>query len=180
MTENQTLEHAADSLLHEGVTITVDVKPVDKIESALQRIGWMPKKRSFTIKPLVLGSLVRISKLMLSIDKDAINKDSIQDRFKLFNTNYELMEKHSRQIAEVIAVAVTNTKAAPSRETVEFFLYNLTPQDLMRVLTIVLQQIDVESFTASIISMRGLSVIETNPQTDQTEKNKASGIPSAA
>ena len=97
--------------------------------------------------------MMRISKLLLQID---IN---IRDHTTDFL--YKAIEQHGDVIARVIAVAITNKREEPSQKLVDFIIYNFTSKELFGVLTIVLRQMDVGSFINSIISMKGLSVLES-------------------
>lgn len=179
MEEKKELQQTADALLGNGITITVDVQAATWYDRLLQQWKWRPAQRTFIIKPLVLGSLIRVSKLLLSIDNSLLTKDLLEDRFGLFNANYALMQKHSGAMATIIAIAVTNTKAEPSEKLVNFFLYNLTPKELSQLFAVVVSQMDVVSFTSSIISVRGLNVLESkdasatgagmNPQTQGSQ-----------
>lgn len=172
MTEKKALEQTADALLGTGITITVDTPAQTLKEKALKLCGRWKEKRTFVVKPLVLGSLVRVSKLLLSIDNSLLTRELIDrdNRFDLYNLNYQMMAQHAEAMARVIAIAVINEKKEPPESLVEFFLYRLTPKELLQVFTVVLNQIDVSGFTSSIISARGLSVLESQ---DASAKNAA-------
>lgn len=167
MSEQNELQQTADAILQTGVTITVDVQARTWYERLLQKWKLQKSKRVFVVKPLVLGSLVRISKLLLSIDNSLLTKELLDEKqkFQLLNVNYDLMQKHSEAMARIMAIAVTNSKAEPSEQLVNFFLYNLTPAELRKVFGVVVMQLDVVGFTSSIISVRGLNVLEVNPKT---------------
>lgn len=147
------LSNVSDTLLQEVVKLEIDVKPTGQFHAWLQAKGLAPKKRVFEMRPAVLGTLHRISKLLLSVDLNI-------DKEAMLESNYRLMEQHGETIALVCATALSNTKVPPSSRLVDFLLYNLTSKELLSLLSIVLKQMDISSFMISITSMRGLSVLE--------------------
>lgn len=159
MNEKEVLSQASDTILQEPVTLTVDVRPTGTIHRLLQKWSLQPAKRTFHVRPLTLGTLVRISKLLLAIDVKSV------DDLKALGANYQLMGGHGKAIAEIIALAVTNTKARPAKSLIDFFLHNLTPQELVAVLLIVVKQMDIQSFSLTIVLILGLQIQkETSPK----------------
>ena len=145
------LQQSADAILEKPVIISVDDPATTWPEKLLVKLRLRKEKRVFHVKPLVLGSLVRISKILLSIDKSKLTKEALENKQELFNINFELMQRHSLQMAEVVAIAVTNEKKEPSKDLVNFFLYKLTAKELMAVFTVIMQQMNVQDFISSII-----------------------------
>jgi hypothetical protein len=147
MSEN-ILEKVADTVLEKPVVIEVDVAGT-----------WYKKahKATFELKPINLGSLIKISKLLLSID-DKINS---QD---WLNSSYSTMEKHGYSIAKVIAIAIHNRKSDPPASLVNLVLHNFTSKELLSTLAIVLKQMGVSHFISSIVSMKGLNILEASPK----------------
>jgi hypothetical protein len=148
MSEN-ILEKVADTVLEKPVVIEVDVAGT-----------WYKKahKATFELRPITLGSLIKISKLLLSID-DKINS---QD---WLNSSYAAMEKHGNTIAKIIAIAIHNRKSDPPASLVNLVLHNFTSKELLSTLAIVLKQMGVSTFISSIVSMKGLNIlVETSPK----------------
>jgi hypothetical protein len=153
--EKETLSQVSDATAQEPITIDVDVKPVNKVHGKLQKWGILPKKRSFTLNPITMGSLVKISKLLLDIDMDVYKAD------RLLESNYEAISKHGETMAKIVAIAITNTKPGPSKRLVSFIVFNFTTKELLYVLSIVMKQMDLTSFMSSIISVKGMNILET-------------------
>lgn len=155
------IKQEADALIQEPITLTIDIPAKNRVHKLLQQKKILPVKKVFQVRPLVLGSLIRISKLLADIDVAKIDKE------KFAEVSFELMQGHSETMAKIAAIAVTNEKKEPSKALVNFFLYQLTAKELFSVVQIVLKQMDVQSFLLGIISVRNLNVIETNPETQR-------------
>lgn len=67
---------------------------------------------------------------------------------------------HSRTCAEVVAIAVTESKQNPSKQLIDVFFYNLSKDDLNTALRIVLQQMNTLDFLNTIVSVKSLNVLE--------------------
>jgi len=154
MADSNVLSKVADATLQQPVLIEVDIIPINIVHRYLQRWKLLPCKRRFTIRPICFGSLIRISRLILSIDV------SVFDLKNLLDSNYKAIEQHAGTMAEVVAVAIQNDRHEPSRHLVNFILRNFTAQEMQKVMAIVLQQMNVTSFMTSIISMRGMNVLD--------------------
>src|SRR5689334_10986117 len=91
------LEQVADSVLDKEVVLEVDV-----YREWWERLLKKPAKRKFVIKPITLGSLIRISKLLLTVDL------TIDDVKTLLESSYHAMVDHGETIAHIIAIAIHN------------------------------------------------------------------------
>jgi hypothetical protein len=154
----------AAALLQKPVTLTIDTPAKNWYERLLVKLKLRQEKRVFQIKPLVLGSLIRISERLLSIDKKMLTRERLEDKQQFLSLNFELMQRHARQVAEIVAIAVTNQKSEPPAALVNFFLYQLTAKELMQVFSVVVQQMNVSDFISCIISISGTNIMEMNPE----------------
>jgi hypothetical protein len=148
------LQNVASTVVSEGVTLVVDIRR-KWWEKLLRR----PSQRVFHIHPITLGSLVQISKRLLSIDTN------ISDMKNLLEMNYHLMEDHTRTAAEVVAIAIHNKPGEPPAALVRFIINTFTAKEVFSTLSIVIKQMDVTSFMSSIILVKGgMNVIEMSPK----------------
>jgi hypothetical protein len=146
MQETEVLNNVADTITDKAITITVDI---------IKPKWWHRKKQKvFKITPLTLGSLIKISKSLIDIDL------KLFDQSNLLESNYNLIEKHAGKMAYIIGVAVVNNKADPSKSLIEFFLNNLTAAELLKITSIVLQQMQIADFMHTIISIKGTNVLQ--------------------
>lgn len=153
--EKDTLQQVSDATVQEPVSIEVDIKPTHFVHGKLQSWGILPKKRSFTLNPITMGSLVRISKLLLDIDLN------VYDTKNIFESNYKSIIQHSQPLAEIVAIAIKNSKRKPSKASIDFIINNFTSKELLMVISIVLRQMDLTSFMSSIISVKGMNIMES-------------------
>ncbi|GAO43797.1 hypothetical protein [Flavihumibacter petaseus] len=132
----------------------------------------VPFVKTFELQPLSLGSLTRISELILDINPDyfAAGK-AMQD------LTYELALKHGRALATIVAVGFTNTKAKPREELVDMILEYVTPAQLADIFSVIVAKIDITGFITSIVSIRGTSILTRTNPADQGSQI-ASGEPS--
>ncbi|MEO6610747.1 MAG: hypothetical protein ABIT05_01400 [Chitinophagaceae bacterium] len=152
----QTLEQVADTVLENTVTFEIIILPQTPVHRWLQKVGWIPAKKNFVIKPIVLGSLLKISDLLLSIDLEQLQKGK-----GYLETSYHLVSRHTDTMVRVIAIAIQNTRQEPSGSLMSLLRNNLSSKELMTLLSLVLKQMDLQNFIASIISIRGLNVLES-------------------
>lgn len=151
----EVIKQEADALIQQPVKIAIDIQPRNSIEKWLQRKKLLPKKRMFLIHPMVLGSLIRISKLIADLEVSIDKLDA--------ETSYNLIKDHGRTMATIAAIAVTNERKEPTESLINFFLYRLTSNELASLVNVVLKQMDVQSFLVATISAKNLRVIEMNP-----------------
>jgi hypothetical protein len=165
----ETLQAVASATIQEPVVMDVDIKPQSRFFALLQHWGIRPKKRTLIIEPIVLGNLIRISKLLIEVD---MNVFDLKD---LLESNYQAISKYGDIISRIVAIAIHNKKDAPPKSLEAFISYNFTPQELLSVLGIVVQQMNVTGFMSSIISIKGFSVLESREMSPQTGEIIAPG-----
>lgn len=158
---NEQLQKVPETILQEPVRLSVDIRAANKIHGLLQRWKWLPKERIFTIYPIVAGSLIKISKLLLSMDVDP---DTLKDANSLFQNAYKQMEEHTETMAKILAIAFVNRNEDPSQRLINFILNNFTSKEIKSTIGIVVSQMDVVSFTSSIISVRAMNLLQMSPQ----------------
>ena len=151
----EVLKQVSDVATQKPVELVVDVLPANIIYRYLQRWKVLPAKRTFTIRPITYGNLIRISNLLLSIDI------KVFDMKNLLESNYNAITQHGESVARVVAIAIHNSRDEPPASLTRFILFNFTSQEMLSTLNIVLQQMNVTSFMSSIISIRGLNVLES-------------------
>jgi hypothetical protein len=146
----EVLKRASDAVLQETVTFEIDLFPKNGWHAFLQKVGLAKKKKEFSIRPLTLAQLQRISKLLLPINLEDLTTTAI----------IKLMIEHSSTCAHIVAIAVTESRNNPSKALVELFFNNLSKDDIKTALSIVLGQMHVSDFMISIASIRSLSTMQ--------------------
>ena len=148
MVSNKTKQKAADSLLENGMKFQV------------KAFGLNLK---FSIKKLVLGTLIQISQEQSKLNKPN-SKTTTADVISEFSNDCKPM-------ARIIALAVCNSKFQPLRKSILtwIFLKTLTSQELEKLTYIVVDSMGTDFFFRSSISIRGIDLLnQTNKMvTDQ-------------
>jgi hypothetical protein len=149
------LSKVSDVTTQQPVELEVDVLPVNIVHQYLQQWKILPKKRRFTIGGTTYGNLIRISKLLLSINM------KVYDLKNPLESNYLAIDQNAETIAKVVAIAVHNKRTEPPASLVQFILFNFSAAEMVSTLGIVMKQMNVTGFMTSIISVRGLNVLES-------------------
>lgn len=148
-------KQTADTVLQEGVDFFITVnKP-----SLLHKLGLKPLKRSFNIKPLVTGTLLQISKIIEEMK--VLSEETMKDR-TLLDVGVDQVNENKDHLIKIIAFAIHNGPGQPSRQLLKFLDHNLTPKEMLQVLSVAVRQMDVMSFLSSIMSVKGMSLL--NPR----------------
>lgn len=149
----ETLEKVSDAILEQPMTITVDVIPQNWYQTKLQQWGITAKQRVYQLRPLTLGTLIRISRILLGINM------ALPDRDRILEVNYETIDKHGEKLAKIIALAIRNNRQEADKGLIRFILQNFSSKEMFGVLGLVVQQMDLTSFMSSIISIKGMNVL---------------------
>ena len=142
--------------MQEPIKVDVDVKPTNRFHMKLQQWGVLPKKRVFILHPITMGNLIRISKLLLTIDMSVYELQK-----NVLESNYHSIVQHGEPLARIIAIAISNRKAGPSNRLVSFILENFTAKEMQTLLAAIVKQMDLVSFMSSIISVKGMNILES-------------------
>jgi hypothetical protein len=150
--ERRKVEQAAiKTVLQEGIDFFVTVnKP-----NYLHKIKVLKSQYHFNIRPLVLGTLIRVSDIMVEMNlPETVSKDN------WMTTGIGLMQKQTDRLLDIVALAIHNDKGPPNRRIKRILKNNATPEELLALITYVITQMDVSGFMKSIISVKGMSLIK--------------------
>ena len=143
-----------DAVLDNAVRVDIEVLHPVWWEGWGIKFGWLPAKRTYNIKPATLGTMIRISKLLLEIEIESLKTNT-----SALDANYKLYDQHGEHLAQVVAIAIQNNKEQPDKKLVRFLQNNLTGKELFSITQVVVKQLDVLSFMSTIISIRGVSLL---------------------
>lgn len=161
MDNNEVLKQVSDTALESSINLRVDVAPVNRLHKLLQKAGILPRVKSFDMRPICLGSLIRISKLLVDIEFVMPGKDEPNRNGKILQANYDTILKHTGAMIDIVAIAINNNDKPAPDKLKRFIQRNFTTKEMQGVLATVLQQMDLTSFMTSIISIKGLNVLES-------------------
>ena len=147
--EKTQLSNTADAVTDDATIIEIDILHPRWWQRLLKKT-----KRVYKLQPATLGTLVKISKELLSIEIEDADKSNWMVLCQ------KLMQAHSGRLAKVIAIAIVNRKEEPPDSLVEFIAYNMTAKEMSIVAAHVLDKMDIRSFVSSIISIKGTNILE--------------------
>lgn len=170
MEAKQLLSAVADTVIEKATRVEVEIYNPRWWEKMAIRLRLMKSKRIFYIKPATLGTMIRVSQLLLNVDLSHYQSGSDT----VLSATYKVLEKHGDVISEAFAVAVANSKAGPSSRLIAFMKHNLTAKDLAVVSNVILSHLNIVPFMNTIISMRGgMSLLKTGEKIASGEPSEA-------
>lgn len=168
-----------DAILEKGVDFNVVITHPTVIERIGIRLGIVTKKRTFYIHPLCLGTLLKVAKLVLDIDGSVLETAGDD----LHNVGIESIVNHKDAMVMIVALAIINEDRNPPDRLIRFLNRNLTVRDLMRLLILVIRQMEVKDFLACMVSAKNMNLLEAARKRNgksRPEDITISGKPSAA
>jgi hypothetical protein len=166
-------EKTVKAIMQEPIEVRVTINRLN----LLHRIGILKKERKFILRPLYLGTLLRISKVVFDI-KDIQEEGELKD-INLVAKALEMALMNTDKLIDVIALAITNNKILPDKKLKKFLMENLDAQQAFQLVTMISAQINVLSFINSIILIKRVSLINQGeiiaPGESQEESKNTSG-----
>lgn len=148
----ETLKKAADLLTDKPIQIKVEVLPKSKWHKFLQRYKIKPKEIVFEIRPLKMGAMLLISKELIDIEK--------MEGATFLDQTHSLIANHMERIAKIVAIGLRQTPGEPNEKDVRFILDNFNSIELKKVFNIIATQLNLADFISSIISIRGINILD--------------------
>jgi hypothetical protein len=156
------LKKVSNTITQEPFELTVDIDPVSWLHEKGQKYlpKYFPKQKVYKIYPAKPGTLLRISELILSIDKDLFSTGTIG-----ISENIEAMSKYTKTLCMIIAHAIHNRKEQLPSSLLNTIMEQFTSEAIFNVVMVTLKSMNVSSFMNSIILVRGLNLLQMNPAT---------------
>lgn len=154
------LKKTAEAMLDEPIKVTINTAATTRKQKLFKRIGLFKERREYFLRPLTIGSFIRISKLVLPVDLGII-----KDKKSILDIGYYAYKEHGSILVKIAAIALTNTKEEPTEEFEKLIEHNVSASELLIIYAAVIRMMDVNSFISSIISIRGVNLLEMNPKT---------------
>jgi len=64
------------------------------------------------------------------------------------------------KLIKMIAYGIVNSEKEPSKRLIRFLNENLTTKEGLKLMTLVIQQMDVSPFLASLVSIKGMNLLQ--------------------
>jgi len=156
---NQIRQDAVDSILEKGVDFTIKIQK----KNILHEYHLIPSERKFVIYPIKMGTLLKISEILLDL-----NTDELVGAMKDENKEINLLDLGAKNIIEnkdklikMIAYGIVNSEREPPQSLIRFLNENLTAKEGLKLMTLIVQQMDVNPFLASLVSIKGMNLLQT-------------------
>ncbi|MXV16830.1 hypothetical protein [Hufsiella ginkgonis] len=143
------LNNLGAAITQEKTEIEVGLTSPEFFESVLIKLKLKKPVKKFYLKPLCLGPMIRIARILLAVDLKEV------DVKNLLSTGYQLLDKHGEDVARVIVLAIKNNKKKVSRADIDFVLQNYEAKEILSAFRVIVDKMDVSAFTASIALIKG-------------------------
>ena len=152
-------QNAIDSILEKGVDFIITVQR----KNILHRLNLISPERKFVIYPIKMGALLKISKILLDLDTEelvGVMKNEGKE-VNILDLGAKNIVENKDKLIMMIAYGITNCEKEPSKSLIKFLNENLTAKEGLKLMTLVVQQMDVSPFLASLVSIKGMNLLET-------------------
>jgi len=146
-----------NAILQKSVEFEISIgKP-----NLFHRLGILRTKRTFFVHPLNLGTLLEISRVLSSLNFPKPN-----DKDDLIKIGIETILKAENKLAQVIALAIINEKTETlfekikKQRLVRYIQNNITANEALKLMSIVVKQMDIQDFLALMVSIGGMNLME--------------------
>lgn len=152
-------QDAINSILEKGVDFTITVQS----KSILNKLHLAPTERKFVIYPINMGTMLKISEILLDLDTDELEgvMKSEGKEVNLLDLGAKNIVENKDKLIMMIAYGITNCEKEPPKSLIRFLNNNLTTKEGLRLMTLVVQQMDVSPFLASLVSIKGMNLLQT-------------------
>ena len=145
-------QEAVDAILEKGVDFKITMSDPSLLCRLLQRLKILPIEKIFIIKPIRLGTLLKIAKILETIEPESLEVLKNEKADGIFGVGIKSIIENKDKIVLIVAHAIDRKKAKPPRSLIKFLDENLTPKELFKILTLVIRQMDVTDFLACMVS----------------------------
>ena len=156
--DKEVKQDAIDSILEKGVDFTITVQN----KSILNKLHLAPTERKFVIYPIKMGTLLKISKILLDLDTEellGVMKNEGKE-VNILDLGAKNIIENKDKLVQMIAYGIMNCEKEPPKSLIKFLNENLTAKEGLRLMTLVVQQMDVSPFLASLASIKGMNLLQ--------------------
>ena len=147
------IKKVASAVTEEPTELIITREPKDWIDKLLVHLKIRSLKKSFLIKPPSLGMAYKITGLFMDVSIPKREGDDIND------WSNSLILSNSRVMAEIIATYVQGTKETAPDSLIDYFMDNMTFNEMDQITALIKSYIDIIPFINSISSIRSLDLI---------------------
>ncbi len=151
------IEEISSSFLQTGSDIIIEIIDSNWIQKIGFKLGLLEKEKKFTIYPISLGTLVKISSLLLEL-KVIRNENTEKEEF--FGIGLQEIVENKDRLLQIIGHGILNVEKNPSRKFLKFLNNNLTSTEVLKLVILIVRKMDVSSFLACTASVQSLNLLK--------------------
>jgi len=161
--DKQIRQDAVDSILEKGVDFTITITH----KNILHKLNLAPIERKFVIYPIKMGASLKISKILLDLDTGELAEamENKGEKVNILDLGAKNIVENKDKLIKMIAYGITNCEKEPSKKLIKFLNDNLTTKEGLKLTTLVVQQMDVSPFLASLVSIKGMNLLANKKET---------------
>ena len=165
----QIRQDSISTILEKGVDFTIKIQK----ENILHKYNFIPSKRKFTIYPIKMGTLLKISEILLDLNTDELIETmrSNGKEINLLDLGAKNIIANKDKLISMIAYGIVNSEREPSKNLIKFLNENLTAKEGLKLMTLIIQQMDVNPFLASLVSIKGMNLLQTKKEATPGESS---------
>ena len=166
----------AEAILQKGLAFSIYESNPSLLKRILAKLHLCTINMKIVIQPIVLGSLLNISRILTETNTDdGINLSNIDrmDDNKAFSLGIKFIVDETENILKILGYAIVNKDQEPSDKLIKFLRRNLTTAEMFQLFKIVLGFMNVTDFLSCTVLLKTLNVVKT-----EKEVQEISGEPS--
>ncbi len=145
------------TLLQQGTDVTVSVSE----KNILHRLRILKSEKKFTITPIKLGTLYKISHILLDLESDEIkNLKTIKDE-AILELGLKNIVANKDKLIEVVGLGLVNCKQGPTKRLLNFLNDNITVEELLKLTILIVGNMDITRFLACTVSAKKINLLGT-------------------
>jgi len=108
-----------------------------------------------------MGTLLKISKILLDLDTEELIgvMKTGEKEVNILDLGAKNIVKNKDKLVKMIAYGIVNSEKEPPKDLIKFLNENLTTKEGLKLMTLVVQQMDVSPFLASLASLKGMNLL---------------------
>lgn len=144
-----------DTINQEGVDFYITVNNCN----ILHRLGLLPKKQKFVIYPINLGTVLKISKILIDINAKELENLKENDEINLLDTGVKNIVENKDKLVKIAAYGILNRKKEPSQRFFHFLDDNLISQELLQIMILIINKMDITPFCSATVLVKGINLL---------------------
>lgn len=152
---NGLLKKEVALVTNKATPITIDILPKSWLHRKLMEWRIMPRVKRFSLRPVSLGTLAKISSLAVDMVVDKTQPESGWNGWA-----FEHADKYIDHNIMIIAHAIHNQESDPPEHLVKFIRWNLCASDIFALTSMIIDSLDLEPFITTTIALSRINILK--------------------